>query len=151
MVRNPCFNMSSATYNSSAQNNRVIRLTFSYEGNNIKLISKQNIEKVLQPSTQFHIQKNQTGSWYELSDDQQHLLHRQIIDNPIKIDAEVFSDNTTESISRHRLSDIRGTFSIVVPDIPEGKKFDLFSSPVISEGIRGLQEPATKIFHLDLK
>jgi hypothetical protein len=143
--------MSSSTYHSSTQSNRAIRLTFSYEGNNIKLISRQNIEKVLRPSTQFHIQENQTGSWYELTNDQQHVLFRQIIDNPIKVDAEVFSDNKTESISRHMLSDIRGTFSIVVPDIPEGKNFDLFNSPVISEGIRGLQKPATKILHLDLK
>lgn len=152
MIVNNHSNMSSDTFSLSdpARNNMAIRLTFSYEGNDIKLISKQNIEKVLQPpSLQSHIQQGQTGSWYELSDENQRLLHRQIIDNPIKVDAEVFSD--TESISRVKLSEIRGTFSIVVPNIPESKNFDLFSSPVISEGIRGLQKPATKIFHLDLK
>jgi hypothetical protein len=143
--------MNSSTHRSFTQSNRAIRLTFSYEGNNIKLISKQNMEKVLHPPVQNYIQENRTGSWYELSDDQQHLLHRQIIDNPIKVDAEVFSDNTTESITRHGLSDIRGAFSIVIPDIPESKNFDLFSSPVISEGIKSLREPATKIFHADLK
>jgi hypothetical protein len=141
----------SSTHRSFTQSNRAIRLTFSYEGNNIKLISRQNIEKVLHSPVQNYIQENHTGSWYELSDDQQRLLHRQIIDNPIKVDVEVFSDNTTESISRHRLSDIRGAFSIVIPDIPDGKNFDLFSSPVISEGMRGLQEPPTKIFHVNLK
>jgi len=152
MIANHHSNMSSDTFSLPAQNNMATRLTFSYEGNEIKLVSKQNIEKVLpSPSSlQSHIQQNQTGSWYELSDENQHVLHRQIIDNPIKVDAEVFSD-TTDSISRVKLSEIRGTFSIVVPNIPESKNFDLFSSPVISEGIKGLQKPTTKIFHLDLK
>lgn len=151
MIENLHPNVSSDTFSLPTQNNMAIRLTFSYEGNDIKLISKQNIEKVLQPpSLQPHIQQGQTGSWYELSDENQRVLHRQIIDNPIKVDAEVFSD-TTDSISRVKLSEIRGTFSIVVPNIPESKNFDLFGSPVISEGIKGLQKPATKIFHLDLK
>lgn len=151
MIENHRSNVSSNTSSLPAQNNMAIRLTFSYEGSDIKLISKQNIEKVLQPPPlQSNMQQSQTGSWYEVSDKNQRVLHRQTIDNPIKVDAEVFSD-TTDSISRVKLSEIRGTFSIVVPNIPESKNFDLFSSPVISEGIRGLQKPATKIFHLDLK
>jgi hypothetical protein len=98
------------------------------------------------------IQKGQTsGFWLELSNDNRSILYRQIIDNPIRIDTDVFSENPKQSIKRHELVDIKGTFSIVIPNIPDARNFDLFGSPVLSEGMRGLQKPAAKIFHLDLK
>jgi hypothetical protein len=133
-----------------SQNNNAIRLTFSYEGtNNIQLISKQTIEKVLHlPSELAQVPKNQIGTWYELSDESR-VIYRQLIVDPIKMDAEVFS-KTTGSISRHRLSTIRGAFSIVIPNIPEAKYFDLFSNPMISGRVRGHQKPPT-IFHMNLK
>ncbi len=129
-----------------------VRLTFSYEGNRIDLISKQKIQKRLPGRISPDIQKGQTrGFWLELSNDNRRLLYRQIIDNPIRIDTEVFSENPNESITRHQLVDIKGTFSIVIPNIPDARSLDLFGSPILSEGIRGLQKPAEKIFHLDLK
>ena len=83
------------------------------------------------------------------------MLYRRIIDNPIKTDIEVFSDEkVTESVSRHKVSDIKGAFSIVIPDIPEAKGLDLFGSPIIEErGERTLdiKKPSIKIFHLNLK
>jgi hypothetical protein len=132
----------------SKQNTKALRLTFSYEGNNIQLISQQKIEKVLPPSD--NIQQNQTGFWYELTDSENNTVYRQIMNSPIKIDMEVFSNDPKESIIRQQITDIRGIFSIVVPDIPQAKNFDMFSSPIVSEGIAGIQKPATKIFHLNL-
>ena len=47
------------------QNNKVLRLTFSYEGSNIQLISQQKIEKVLPPSgPSDNSKQNHTGFWY---------------------------------------------------------------------------------------
>ena len=78
----------------SQQNNKALRLTFSYEGNNIQLISQQKIEKVLPPSgPSDNIQPNQTGFWYELTDSNHNILYRQVMDFPIKADTEVFSDD----------------------------------------------------------
>jgi hypothetical protein len=130
-----------------------VRLTFSYNDNKIHLISKQKIQKRLPSHTSPDIQKGQApGFWLELSNDNRRLLYRQIIDNPIRIDTEVFSENPNESITRHELADIKGIFSLVIPNIPDARNLDLFgSSPVLSEGMRGLQKPAAKIFHLDLK
>ena len=129
-----------------------VRLTFSYEGNRIDLVSKQKIQKRLPGHISPDIQKGQTpGFWLELSNDNRRLLYRQIIDNPIRIDTEVFSENPNESITRHELADIKGAFSLLIPDIPNARNLDLFGSPVLSEGMRGLQKPAAKIFHLDLK
>lgn len=135
-----------------AKPDSAVRLTFSYEGNRIDLISKQKIQKRLPGRISPDIQKGQTsGFWLELSNDNRSILYKQIIDNPIRVDTEVFSENPKQSITRHELVDIKGTFSIVIPNIPDARNFDLFGSPVLSEGMRGLQKPAAKIFHLDLK
>jgi hypothetical protein len=132
-------------------NNKALRLTFSYEGNNIRLISQQKIDKLLPPSGPFdNIQQNQTGFWYELSDSSHNILYRQVMNFPIKNDTEVFSKDPKESIIRQKITDIRGTFSILIPDIPQANNFDMFSSPISSEGVRSIEEPPTKIFHLNL-
>lgn len=100
-------------------------------------------------------QNNRSGFWFEITGDKQNVLYRRVIDNPIKTDIEVFSDEKeTESISRHKISDIKGAFSIVIPDISEAEGLDLFGSPIKEEkGERTLdiKKPSTKIFHLDLK
>jgi hypothetical protein len=133
------------------QNNKALRLTFSYEGNNIRIISQQKIDKLLPPSGPIdNIDQNQTGFWYELTDSKHNILYRQVMNFPIKIDTEVFSNDPKESIIRQKITDIRGTFSILVPDVPQANNFDMFSSPVLSEGVKGIEKPATKIFHLNL-
>jgi hypothetical protein len=144
-----------ATTSSDQRRTNAKRLTFSYEGNQIKLISQQNIQKVVPPSVTRDTQNNRSGFWFEITSDKQNVLYRRVIDNPIKTDIEVFSDEKeTESISRYKISDIKGAFSIVIPDIPEAEGLDLFGSPIKEEkGERTLdiKKPSTKIFHLDLK
>jgi hypothetical protein len=144
-----------ATTSSDQKRTNAERLTFSYEGNKIKLIEQQNIQKIVPPSVTVDTKNNRSGFWFEITGDKQDVLYRRIIDNPIKTDIEVFSDEkVTESVSRHKASDIKGAFSIVIPDIPEAEGLDLFGSPIREEkGERTLdiKKPSTKIFHLNLK
>jgi hypothetical protein len=144
-----------ATTSSDQKRTNAKRLTFSYEGNKIKLIEQQNIQKIVPPSVTVDTKNNRSGFWFEITGDKQDVLYRRIIDNPIKTDIEVFSDEkVTESVSRHKVSDIKGAFSIVIPDIPEAEGLDLFGSPIREEkGERTLdiKKPSTKIFHLNLK
>jgi hypothetical protein len=123
-----------------------IRLTFSYKGTDIKLISQDKIEKILPPSSNI---SNRSGSWYEVADDKQNLLYQRIISNPLQTDIEVFSNESKESIMRQKISQIEGVFSILIPDLPEAKTFSLFSSP-IERGEIAVQKEATKIFQMDL-
>jgi hypothetical protein len=133
------------------RNIKAIRLTFSYKGPEIRLISRQRLEKALPPHTQSVTQPEQAGFWYELADSKQNVVYKRAINNPIRVDTEVFSDDPRQSISRKKLSDISGTFSLVVPDIPDSNFLNLFSSPIIEEGVKGLQKPAKRIFHFNLK
>jgi hypothetical protein len=138
-----------AITHSSPPKNRAIRLTFSYKGNNISLITQQNIEKMLPSSLEPDYDKNLILFWYEITDSRKNILHRQIIDNPIKADMEIFSLDPRDSIVRQKRTDIRGAFSLVIPDIPEADSFDLFKGAPLSEGVRESQR-TQNIFHLDL-
>ena len=94
---NPFINQRTSLYMNkdvlTKQNNKVLRLTFSYEGSNIQLISQQKIEKVLPPSgPSDNSKQNQTGFWYQLTDSKNNTLYRQVMDFPIKTDTEVFSN-----------------------------------------------------------
>jgi hypothetical protein len=146
---------SGATASSGQRRTNAKRLTFSYEGNQIELIGQQDIQKGVLPSFTGDTKDNRSGFWFEITGDKQNILYRRTIDNPIKTDVEVFSDEKkTESISRQKISDIKGAFSIVIPDIPEAQGLDLFGSPMKEEkGIRTLDinKPSTKIFHLNLE
>lgn len=76
------------------------RLTLSYKGPNIELISDQKIEKVHPPSNLLDTKNIKSGFWYELTDDNHNTLYQKSISNPIQTDVEVFSNEPEGSIMR---------------------------------------------------
>ena len=144
--------------NSNQQKNNVTkakRLTFSYENNNIKLIDEQKINKIIPPSVPLTELENKSVNFLlEVSDDKNNTLYRQVIENQIKRDIEIFSNEPKESISRKELSEIKGVFSVVIPDQPEAESLDIFRSRDFTRETREsiLEDTDTnKIFHLNLK
>jgi hypothetical protein len=125
------------------------RLTFSYKGTNIKIISQHKIEKVLPPSDYLDTKNNRSGFWYEITDDNQNILYQKSISNPIQTDIEVFSNKLEESIMRQKISQIEGTFSILIPDLPDAKTFSLFGNPIERDEI-SMQKPSIKPFQTNL-
>jgi len=63
---------------------------------------------------------------------------------------EVFSEDPNNSIHRQKIEDIRGTFSILIPDIPNATNFDIFSSPITTDSALRA-ENKKNVFHLNLK
>lgn len=129
---------------------RARRLTFSYEGTSIKLISQQPIKKILPPSDDLDTKSNRTGFWYEITDDNQNILYQKIISNPIETDIEVFPVESNESIMRQKkTSEIKGIFSILIPDPPNAKTLSFFGNPI--EGNETMmQKPSIKLFQMNL-
>lgn len=117
----------------SRQSNRTLRLTFSYEGSAVRLVSRQSVEMITPPSSPVVIREGQTGFWYELRDREGHPLYQRAAHNPIRFDVEVFSDDPQQSITRQKVDNPRGTFVLFVPDTPEGYSIVLFSSPLNPE------------------
>jgi hypothetical protein len=145
-----CVNYQMIDNVSHDQKNKAIRLTFSYEGDNITLVSRQKVDKFL-PSSALSVNPPVSSkSWFELSDPQRNLIHTRSLDNLIKKDMEVFSEDPNNSIHRQKIPDIKGTFSILIPDIPNATNFDIFTLPVTTDSAL-MAENKKNVFHLNIK
>jgi hypothetical protein len=106
----------------------VLRLTFEYNGNNVRLISSQRVRMTLPASMAPHPEKNQSGFWYELRDANERTLYHRVMASPIRFDAEVFSTEEKGSIRRQEVLKPQGAFVLLVPDTPEAESIVLFGS-----------------------
>jgi hypothetical protein len=149
--------MSNDTQNNNNNNkidkkNNAIRLTFSYQGDSINLISRQSVEKLVTIPPESKSPEHISETWFELSDSKRNVIHRQNLNNLIRKDMEVFSDDPNNSISRHKVDEMKGTFSILVPDVSEADSLDIFTLPTSSAKEARISEMNKKnIFHLKLK
>jgi hypothetical protein len=129
------------------------RLTFSYENNRIKLISEQEIEKIIPPSTTSTELENKSINFLlEINDDHNNTIYRQVIENQIKTDIEIFPIHTKEPIIRKNVSEIKGAFSVVIPDHPQAESLDIFQSRDFTiRDKESILKDTNRIFHLNLK
>lgn len=104
----------------AAKSPKALRLTFSYKGDKVKLISQQSVQMTLPPSDSLEGYEEHKGFWAELKNDKKKTLYRRVLHNPTRNDAEVFSDDPAEGISRKMMPDRTGVFSVVVPDTAKG-------------------------------
>jgi hypothetical protein len=113
----------------SAKSPKAVRLTFSYEGDKVKLLSQQAVEMTVPPSDALGY-GGQRGFWAELKSEKDKTLYRHVMHNPTRNDAEVFSPNPAEGISREPAPKRQGVFTVVVPDTGKGHSVRLCRSPV---------------------
>lgn len=140
----------------SAKAPKAMRLTFSYDGDKVKLVSQQPVEMVVPPSDPVKRYEKQKGFWAELKSDQDKTLYRRVMHNPTRNDAEVFSDDPEQSISREPALKRKGVFVVVVPDSEQAREVTLFRSPPEVRGptreIQALaRKPAKEILRFKLK
>ena len=135
-----------------------MRLTFSYDGDDVKLVSQQRTDMLVPPSDPLTGFKNQKGFWAELRSERDKTLYRQVMHNPTRNDAEVFPDPDApaQGISREPAPKRKGVFVVVVPDTDKGDEVTLSrSSPEevgLESGLRALaSKPATEILRFKLK
>jgi hypothetical protein len=105
-----------------------MRLTFSYQGDQVKLVSQQPVEMTVPPSDPVKGYEQQKGFWAELKSDQDKTLFRRVLHNPTRNDAEVFSDDPEQSISRAPAPNRKGVFVVVVPHTEKGREVTLSRS-----------------------
>jgi hypothetical protein len=99
---------------------KALRLTFSYQGDKVKLISRQQVAMTVPPSDPLKGYDKHKGFWAELKSDQDETLFRRVLHNPTRNDAEVFPHDPDESISREPAPKRTGVFVVVVPDTDKG-------------------------------
>ena len=140
----------------SPESNKAMRLTFSYDGNDVKLLSQQRIEMIVPSSDAVEGYGTHKGFWAELRSGRDKTLYRTVMHNPTKNDAEVFPGTPNEGISREPAPKRKGVFVVVVPDTDEGEQVILCRSKPATKGptkgIRALAStPAEEILRLQLK
>jgi hypothetical protein len=129
--------------------NKSLRLTFSYEGSNIKLILLQKVNIIPPPSDQISSCEDYSGFWYTLNDANGRPLYRRITQYPFYVGGEVFTEKIDGSIYHREVKDLNGIFVILVPDISEGYSVAVFSSQTDKNGKLTLQ-PASELARFTL-
>jgi hypothetical protein len=140
----------------SPESNKAMRLTFSYDGDNVKLLSQQRTEMTVPSSDAVKGFEKKKGFWAELRSGGDKTLYRSVMHNPIKNDAEVFPESPGEGISRQPAPKRKGVFVVVVPDTDKGDEVILRrSSPATKGPTRGIRalasKPADEILRFKLK
>ena len=139
----------------SAESNKAMRLTFSYDGNNVKLLSQQSIEMIV-PSSDVLKGYGQKGFWAQLKSEREQTLYITVMHNPTKNDDEVYQETPGGEISRQPAPKRKGVFVVVVPDTAKGEEVILCRSAPETKGpmkgIRALaSKPAEEILRFKLR
>lgn len=111
----------------------VLRLTFSYRGQDIELVSTQSVDMRVPPADALTWDEKSSGFWVVLRDGNGRPLYRRITNDPIRTSVEVPSDDPKRPLARHELASPEGVFVLLVPDLPQARTVVLFSSPGTQE------------------
>lgn len=105
---------------------RSVRLTFTYDGDDVQLVSRQAVDVV--PPGSEPVAEGSAGFWLEMRSDQDEAVHRVVMEDPLRPDVEVFSSEPGRSVSRARVERPSGSFSVLVPDLAEASAVTIHSS-----------------------
>ncbi|HKH47977.1 MAG TPA: hypothetical protein VKM72_25240 [Thermoanaerobaculia bacterium] len=125
---------------------RALRLTFSYTGSNVKLVSRQSLTMLAPLSDSLATFAGRSGFWYELRNAKGVAIYRRVQENPIQFTPEAAAADRV-SLRRFRVTNPRGIFVLLMPDLAEAQTLALVSSP-LGTGDAG---PATDIALFNLR
>jgi|SRR5215203_1937653 len=121
---------------------RAERLTFTYEGDEVRLVSRQPVEMIAPLTDRLTGYEGEQGFWIEVRNDQEETLHRLVMQDPLRRDVEVFSPDPAQSLVRAPVEKSTGSFSVAIPDLKEADHVALLSSGAPSAAARGVSPEA---------
>jgi hypothetical protein len=129
-----------------------VRLTFTYEGDEVRLVSRQPVEIIIPPTDALSGYEGEQGFWVEVRSGQDETLHRRVMDDPLRQDVEVFSPDPEQSVARTPVDKPSGIFTVLVPDLEEADHVALMSSaaPGIAPEMAA-RGPATELARFSLR
>ena len=110
---------------------RAVRLVVEYDGDTLRVISRQEVAMATPPSDPVRGFEEETGFWLELRDSKGQTLYRRVMHNPVASDVEAFDPE--KGITRHTVERKRGVFTVLVPALPEAQTVAFSSPPVTGE------------------
>lgn len=106
----------------------VLRLTFSYRGQDIELVSTQAVDMRIPPGDALQWDERSSGFWVLLRDGGGQPLYRRIAADPIQTSVEYPTDDPKKPLARQDVASPEGVFVVLVPDLPQAQSIALFSS-----------------------
>ena len=104
---------------------QALRLTLSYEGTQIRIAGSERIAMIVPAPLATPPERGQSGYWFEIRDDAGHIVYHRPLHQPIAIDAEAFSSDRAQSITRVPVTARAGQFTVLIPDVPDARTFEL--------------------------
>jgi hypothetical protein len=105
------------------------RLTFAYEGDQVRLVSEQLVTMIIPPSHPLDRLETAGGFSIILRDERGEPVYGRISESPLRFDEEVFDRDPKRSIRREANPHPKGTFVVLVPAIDNARRLEFFGSP----------------------
>lgn len=122
------FNLNEQEQSSTPASPRAVRLTFGYESNDVRLVTRQSVKMVVPPTDALSGYEGQQGFWVEVRNEGNETLYRRVMHDPLRQDVEIFSPDPRESVARTPLEKPSGIFVVLIPDLDEADHVALLSS-----------------------
>lgn len=114
------------------------RLTFSYDGEDIRLVAQQRVAMTAPPDDSPRTYAARAGTWVEVRDADGHGLYRQALADPVRHGYEAHSPTgASREVTPQAPS---GVFEVVVPDLPGAH--DVVLHRLGDAAVRGPARPA---------
>jgi hypothetical protein len=106
-----------------------VRLIFEYEGDEVRLVSSQPVDVVVQAGDAVRGMEDRSGFWVELRSQAEDVLYRRVLTDPARVHPEVFSPDPEVGITRASEPQPAGAFTVLLPSRPEASHVVLMASP----------------------
>jgi hypothetical protein len=106
-----------------------LRLTFEYEGQEVRLVSQQRVAMLVPPPDQTGEEEEQAGFWFEVRDAEDRAVYRRAAQNPLRTDVEVFGPDPDAPFTHVEMPEPRGVFTLLVPDLENARTLALIGGP----------------------
>jgi hypothetical protein len=126
---------------------RSIRFAFEYEGETIRLVTREYLEKVppVSDPLEWPGDMPRSGFWIELQDASGRPLYRKVMHNPVRFYAEVpAEDEQGGGFINLPIENPRGVFFAIVPNVAGASQLVIYSSPLGYDAVPAPAEPIAR-------
>lgn len=106
-----------------------VRLIFVYEGDDIRLLSRQPVDVVVPPADATRGLDDRSGFWVEVRAESEDVLYRRVMTDPARVHPEVFTPDPSMGITRSPDPQPVGAFTVLVPNEEAASHVVLMGSP----------------------
>lgn len=108
---------------------RALRLTFTYDGERVALSGVEPVDATPFPPHSIVRDAATQGFWVELADSDGRAVYRRVLEDPLRRDVEVVTDDPRRPLARIPVAAPKGAFFVVVPYLPGARSVALFGAP----------------------